>query len=195
MVIIRLLLHAFIVFILEFFTLLISGFVYAWGMGTNLQLGTGEEDDEWSPVKMTGKQLEDREVLMASSGGQHTVLLVKDKQESWWPSQAGWWGVFWPCSTWGLVQVLSFKYAVNLYLTGCAEPRPGGSRVQVWNLFMKNYFLNWGRSLLDHEKDKFLIIIFFLMFYFIICMTVWLNLVFWMWLRVHLKHKKVDSER
>lgn len=59
-----------------------EGSVYAWGMGTNLQLGTGEEDDEWSPVKMTGQQLENRVVLMASSGGQHTVLLAKDKQES-----------------------------------------------------------------------------------------------------------------
>ncbi|XP_076016985.1 regulator of chromosome condensation [Genypterus blacodes] len=59
-----------------------EGSVYSWGMGTNLQLGTGEEDDEWSPVKVTGKQLENRAVLMASSGGQHTVLLVKDKQES-----------------------------------------------------------------------------------------------------------------
>jgi len=59
-----------------------EGSVYAWGMGTNLQLGTGEEDDEWGPVKMTGKQLENRAVLMASSGGQHTALLVKDKQES-----------------------------------------------------------------------------------------------------------------
>ncbi|XP_041648388.1 regulator of chromosome condensation [Cheilinus undulatus] len=58
-----------------------DGSVYAWGMGTNMQLGTGEEDDEWSPVKMTGKQLENRAVLMASSGGQHTVLLVKEKQE------------------------------------------------------------------------------------------------------------------
>uniref|UniRef100_A0A8C7CJJ2 Regulator of chromosome condensation 1 n=1 Tax=Oncorhynchus kisutch TaxID=8019 RepID=A0A8C7CJJ2_ONCKI len=58
------------------------GSVYAWGMGTNLQLGTGEEDDEWSPVEMTGKQLENRIVLMVASGGQHTVLLVKDKQES-----------------------------------------------------------------------------------------------------------------
>lgn len=58
------------------------GSVYAWGMGTNLQLGTGGEEDEWSPVKMTGKQLENRTVLMASSGGQHTVLLVKDNQES-----------------------------------------------------------------------------------------------------------------
>ncbi|KAL6109008.1 rcc1 [Pungitius sinensis] len=59
-----------------------EGSVYAWGMGTNLQLGTGEEDDEWSPVKMTGKQLENRVVLSASSGGQHTALLVRDKQES-----------------------------------------------------------------------------------------------------------------
>lgn len=59
-----------------------EGSVYAWGMGTNLQLGTGEEDDEWSPAKVTGKQLENRVVLMVSSGGQHTVLLVKDKQES-----------------------------------------------------------------------------------------------------------------
>ncbi|XP_060906859.1 regulator of chromosome condensation [Labrus mixtus] len=59
-----------------------EGSVYAWGMGTNMQLGTGEEDDEWSPVKMTGKQLENRAVLMVSSGGQHTALLVKDKQES-----------------------------------------------------------------------------------------------------------------
>ncbi|XP_063054194.1 regulator of chromosome condensation [Engraulis encrasicolus] len=59
-----------------------DGSVYAWGMGTNLQLGTGEEDDEWSPVEMAGKQLEDRAVLSVSSGGQHTVLLVREKQES-----------------------------------------------------------------------------------------------------------------
>lgn len=60
----------------------IPGSVYSWGMGTNMQLGTGLEDDEWTPVKITGKQLENRSVLMASSGGQHTVLLVKDNQES-----------------------------------------------------------------------------------------------------------------
>lgn len=78
-------LAAFVVFskLLTCFSLtFIPGSVYAWGMGTNLQLGTGEEDDEWSPVKMTGKQLENRAVLMASSGGQHTALLVKDEQES-----------------------------------------------------------------------------------------------------------------
>ncbi|XP_073522455.1 regulator of chromosome condensation [Phyllobates terribilis] len=56
-----------------------DGRVFSWGMGTNQQLGTGEEDDVWSPYEMTGKQLENREVLSVSSGGQHTVLLVKDR--------------------------------------------------------------------------------------------------------------------
>lgn len=51
-------------------------------MGTNYQLSTGEEDDVWSPVEMTGKQLENRAVLAVSSGGQHTVLLVRDKEQS-----------------------------------------------------------------------------------------------------------------
>ncbi|XP_057558393.1 regulator of chromosome condensation isoform X1 [Hippopotamus amphibius kiboko] len=59
-----------------------DGCVFAWGMGTNYQLGTGQEEDAWSPVEMTGKQLENRVVLSVSSGGQHTVLLVKDKEQS-----------------------------------------------------------------------------------------------------------------
>lgn len=59
-----------------------DGRVFAWGMGTNYQLGTGQDDDAWSPVEMTGKQLENRAVLTVSSGGQHTVLLVKDKAQS-----------------------------------------------------------------------------------------------------------------
>ena len=59
------------------------GRVFAWGMGTNNQLGTGQDEDAWSPVEMTGKQLENRVVLTVSSGGQHTVLLVKDKEQSW----------------------------------------------------------------------------------------------------------------
>ncbi|KFV70718.1 Regulator of chromosome condensation, partial [Dryobates pubescens] len=58
------------------------GRAFAWGMGTNYQLGTGEEEDVWSPVEMTGKQLENRWVLAVSSGGQHTVLLVRDRQQS-----------------------------------------------------------------------------------------------------------------
>ncbi|CAD7679181.1 unnamed protein product [Nyctereutes procyonoides] len=59
-----------------------DGRVFAWGMGTNYQLGAGQEDDAWSPVEMTGKQLENCVVLSVSSGGQHTVFLVKDKEQS-----------------------------------------------------------------------------------------------------------------
>ncbi|XP_045155115.1 regulator of chromosome condensation isoform X3 [Echinops telfairi] len=59
-----------------------DGRAFAWGMGTNYQLGTGQDEDVWSPVEMTGKQLENRVVLSVSSGGQHTVLLVKDKERS-----------------------------------------------------------------------------------------------------------------
>ncbi|XP_053432194.1 regulator of chromosome condensation isoform X4 [Nycticebus coucang] len=59
-----------------------DGRVFSWGMGTNYQLGTGQDEDAWSPVEMTGKQLENRVVLSVSSGGQHTVLLVKDKDQS-----------------------------------------------------------------------------------------------------------------
>ena len=49
---------------------------YAWGMGTSLQLGTGTEDDRWTPEKMTGKKMDGRKVLLSSAGGQHTALLV-----------------------------------------------------------------------------------------------------------------------
>lgn len=45
-------------------------------MGTNGQLGTGEEDDCESPTLIKGKQLQDKKVLRVSSGGQHTVILA-----------------------------------------------------------------------------------------------------------------------
>ncbi|XP_069698532.1 regulator of chromosome condensation isoform X2 [Periplaneta americana] len=54
-----------------------SGELYAWGMGSNGQLGTGNEDDVYVPQLMKGKQLESRSVLRVSGGGQHTVLLAK----------------------------------------------------------------------------------------------------------------------
>ncbi|XP_015264654.1 PREDICTED: regulator of chromosome condensation isoform X2 [Gekko japonicus] len=57
-----------------------DGRAFAWGMGSNLQLATGDEDDAWSPVQMSGQQLENRTVLTVTGGGQHTVLLVKDQQ-------------------------------------------------------------------------------------------------------------------
>ncbi|KAL7980438.1 hypothetical protein Chor_001592 [Crotalus horridus] len=57
-----------------------DGHAFAWGMGSNLQLATGDEEDVWSPVQMSGQQLENRSVLSVTAGGQHTVLLVKDQQ-------------------------------------------------------------------------------------------------------------------
>ena len=60
--------------------LLPTGKVYAWGFGENLQLGTGEEDDEYEPKEVTGKQLEGRKVLAISAGGQHTCLLATRPQ-------------------------------------------------------------------------------------------------------------------
>ncbi|XP_077193351.1 regulator of chromosome condensation [Paroedura picta] len=57
-----------------------DGRAFAWGMGSNLQLATGDEEDAWSPVQMSGQQLENRIVLSVTGGGQHTVLLVKDQQ-------------------------------------------------------------------------------------------------------------------
>ena len=53
-----------------------SGAVYSWGMGTNLQLGTGEEDDLWQPHMISAKKLDGRKVIGSSGGGQHTALLV-----------------------------------------------------------------------------------------------------------------------
>ena len=47
-------------------------------MGTNGQLGHGDEEDAWEPAEMLGKQLETRNVLGISGGGQHTVLIAKD---------------------------------------------------------------------------------------------------------------------
>ncbi|XP_076264668.1 regulator of chromosome condensation 1 isoform X1 [Rhynchophorus ferrugineus] len=52
-----------------------DGQLHAWGMGTNGQLGMGDEDDYFEPTQVKGKQINDRKVVRASSGGQHTVIL------------------------------------------------------------------------------------------------------------------------
>ncbi|KAJ9585284.1 hypothetical protein L9F63_002914, partial [Diploptera punctata] len=54
-----------------------KGEFFAWGMGSTGQLGTGEEDDVYTPQQIKSKQLESRSVLRVSGGGQHTVLLAK----------------------------------------------------------------------------------------------------------------------
>lgn len=60
-----------------------KGDLYSWGFGSCLQLGKGEDEDEYSPVKVEGKNLqsEHHEVLGVSAGGQHTALLVKDRKQ------------------------------------------------------------------------------------------------------------------
>lgn len=53
-------------------------------MGSNGQLGTGEETDVEVPVLVKGKQLEGKTIVRVTGGGQHTLVLattrpVKDK--------------------------------------------------------------------------------------------------------------------
>lgn len=61
-----------------------QGDVYAWGMGNCLQLGTGEEEDVFVPTKVQGKSLQSdlQKVLGVSAGGQHSALLVSDREQS-----------------------------------------------------------------------------------------------------------------
>ena len=59
------------------FAVTAGGDCYSWGMGTNGQLGTGDDEDKFEPIKMGGKQLQGKKVIAVSSGGQHTVLLVQ----------------------------------------------------------------------------------------------------------------------
>ncbi|XP_033328633.2 regulator of chromosome condensation 1 [Megalopta genalis] len=53
-----------------------SGELYAWGMGSSGQLGTGEEEDVEVPVLVKGKQLEGKTVIRVAGGGQHTLVLA-----------------------------------------------------------------------------------------------------------------------
>ncbi|XP_065076912.1 regulator of chromosome condensation [Ochlerotatus camptorhynchus] len=56
-----------------------KGEVFAWGMGSNQQLGTGSEDDEITPVQISSKQVQGKRILKVSSGGQHSLFLVEEK--------------------------------------------------------------------------------------------------------------------
>ncbi|XP_062560508.1 regulator of chromosome condensation [Armigeres subalbatus] len=56
-----------------------KGEVYAWGMGSNQQLGTGEEEDETTPVLINSKQVQGKRIIGVSSGGQHSLFLVEEK--------------------------------------------------------------------------------------------------------------------
>lgn len=60
------------------FFLCVTGKVFAWGMGSNHQLGVGADDDHYTPVQLTGKQVVDKKILRVSSGGQHSLFIVEN---------------------------------------------------------------------------------------------------------------------
>lgn len=57
-----------------------DGSCFAWGMGSNLQLTNGSEDDEWVPVQLAGKNLEGKKVELIDAGGQHAIVLLSEKE-------------------------------------------------------------------------------------------------------------------
>ncbi|XP_055910321.1 regulator of chromosome condensation [Eupeodes corollae] len=59
-----------------------DGQLYAWGMGSSLQLGTGEEDDALVPTLIESKQTKDKKIIQAYGGGQHSIFLVADDSPS-----------------------------------------------------------------------------------------------------------------
>lgn len=54
-----------------------NGQVYVWGMGTNSQLGTGDDDDVPEPKLLVSTQLKDKNILSVNSGGQHSLFTVE----------------------------------------------------------------------------------------------------------------------
>ncbi|XP_063708590.1 regulator of chromosome condensation [Culicoides brevitarsis] len=62
------------------FALTDAGEVFAWGIGTNSQLGTGNDEDVWEPVLLTGAQVKDKRVITVAGGAQHTLFTVEDKK-------------------------------------------------------------------------------------------------------------------
>uniref|UniRef100_A0A1B0FK39 RCC1-like domain-containing protein n=1 Tax=Glossina morsitans morsitans TaxID=37546 RepID=A0A1B0FK39_GLOMM len=61
------------------FALTNDGKLYAWGMGSNHQLGTGSEEDALVPTLIESKQAEGKRIIKVSSGGQHTIFLAEDE--------------------------------------------------------------------------------------------------------------------
>jgi regulator of chromosome condensation len=54
-----------------------DGKVYAWGFGSNNQLGLGSDSDALEPTLLTGQQVKEKKVLRVSGGGQHTLFVVE----------------------------------------------------------------------------------------------------------------------
>lgn len=61
-----------------------NGDLFAWGLGSSLQLGNGSEDDVLVPMQVKGKFLDPskQEVICVSAGGQHTAILIKERPQN-----------------------------------------------------------------------------------------------------------------
>lgn len=59
-----------------------DGTCLAWGMGTNLQLTNGSEEDEWEPITVSGKNIEGKKVQNIDGGGQHVAILVTERTDT-----------------------------------------------------------------------------------------------------------------
>jgi regulator of chromosome condensation len=61
-----------------------QGDLYSFGMGSCLQLGTGDDEDVYVPTKVQGKNLQSdsHRALSVSAGGQHAVILVQDREKT-----------------------------------------------------------------------------------------------------------------
>lgn len=58
------------------FAITIDGEVYSWGMGSNNQLGHGNDEDCWVPRQIVSAQTKDKRILQVDSGGQHSAFIV-----------------------------------------------------------------------------------------------------------------------
>lgn len=65
-----------------------NGQIYVWGMGTNSQLGTGDDDDVLEPKLLVSAQVKDKNILSINSGGQHSLFLVEAPESNAKPVKA-----------------------------------------------------------------------------------------------------------
>lgn len=57
----------------------IPGKAYGWGMGSNHQLGNGDENDVHEPKLVSTAPIQDYKIIKVCSGAQHTVFLAQKK--------------------------------------------------------------------------------------------------------------------
>lgn len=59
------------------YAITVEGEIYSWGMGSNNQLGHGNDEDCYEPKQIVSAQTKEKRMLQVDSGGQHSVFLVE----------------------------------------------------------------------------------------------------------------------